>query len=699
MSAKSVDWVKIAGLAVAILLLIGSQWYYANQNSQRRMQYEREMEIWTAQQKEKEEEEAARRKAEAEARAKAAKTEEGKSAEAKSGEPAPGDPVKTGEAKSGETKSGEAKSGEHDPPVMEAPKEIAEAPPVEMKGEKLTLTFSPVGASLRKASLATIYPVSPKYDPSQTVGLEILDEIEPGRLSLALTGIRIGDTTYGDLEARVWEEAENTEGFAGEEKRWTLAYATTVTAKTDPYAPVCRITKRFTFAQGDPYVGVQVIVKNLTKEKFAFEYGLRGAAGVLIDGPASDPKQGAYVIEKAQLASARLNDAEPTVTYVDVATAGKPDETKRSSSLDQNLWGNVHNRFFVASLVARDPTTAIKISAEMIHKGLRKDKLSDPRYQEDSLTVVMHRRRSSDVAAGASSESDAYAFYLGPSQEDNLTAFEESLQLPKPVQLHLTVQYCDVFGWRWPRVDLLGRLLLWIFKGIYALTSNYGVAVILLTLIVKLALHPLQRKQSISMFKMQELQPQLKAIEDKYAGATSPELKQKKEMEKWDLMRKAGANPLTGCLPMFLQMPILFALYGAFSHAFEIRQASFLWAHDLSLSDRLADLPFWPHHFNLLPILYMGMTITQTLMQPKPATMDPAQESQRKMMSFMPVMFGFLFYNMPSGLLLYFASSATFGMLESWYIKKFVLKKTDGSDSAPPATSSSPIPGIKAAAK
>ncbi len=152
-------------------------------------------------------------------------------------------------------------------------------------------------------------------------------------------------------------------------------------------------------------------------------------------------------------------------------------------------------------------------------------------------------------------------------------------------------------------------------------------------------------------------------------------MKQKKEMEKWDLMRKSGANPLTGCLPMLLQMPIFFALYGTFSHAFEIRHANFLWIHDLSQPDRLAVMSFWPREFNLLPILYIGMTVVQTLLQPKPATSDPQQEMNRKMMMFMPLFFGFIIYSMPSGLVLYFAASATFGILESGYLKKYVLKK------------------------
>lgn len=686
MAAKSVDWVKIAGLAVAIAALLGSHWYFSGKLAERQAEY-------LKQKAEFDEKEEARKKAEAgKTPALSQKTgEAGKSGEEKTG-------TKTGE------KSGQAEDPKTivETPVAQPPKEITEAEPVTMKGEHLELTFCAKGAALKHAVLADVFLLAKDMVPDQAPGVEILDEIEPGRLSLSMPSIRIGDTTYGDLESRVWELAEDSKGFQGDAQVWTVAYATTVAAKIEPYTPQCRVTKRFKAAKASRHVEVEVQVQNLTKQAIVFDYGLRGAAGVLIDGPPENPKQDAYFNIKAQLAARPGGDDSPTVVYIDPPTAANPDETKRSISRDENLWATVQNRFFTTTLISRDFTQAIKVAADPIHKGLRKDKVSDLRYQEDNIAVTMHRRESPELAAGLTSEPDRYAFYLGPAQESLLYDYEQALALPKPVYLNSAVQYCEAFNWRWNNVDRLGRLLLWIFNGIHALTSNYGVAVILLTVIVKLALHPVQRKQTVSMFKLQEIQPQLKAIEDKYANQTSAEMRQKKELEKMDLMRKAGANPFTGCLPMFLQMPILFALYGAFSHAYEIRQAGFLWIKDLSLADHFMALNFWPHQLNLLPILYMGMTVAQTMLQPKPATSDPQQDQQRKMMMFMPVAFGFLFYRMPAGLLLYFAASATFGMIESWYIRKYVLKTnaTAGSSgTAAGASAGSPIPGVKAVAK
>ena len=123
-----------------------------------------------------------------------------------------------------------------------------------------------------------------------------------------------------------------------------------------------------------------------------------------------------------------------------------------------------------------------------------------------------------------------------------------------------------------------------------------------------------------------------------------------------------------GCLPILVQMPIFFALYGAFSRAFEMRQAPFLYIKDLSQPDQLSMLSFWPHELNLLPILYLGLMLYQTTQTPKPT--DPNQELNYKMGKVMPVVFSFLFYMMPSGLVLYFVASSIVGLIENWYIRK-----------------------------
>jgi YidC/Oxa1 family membrane protein insertase len=169
------------------------------------------------------------------------------------------------------------------------------------------------------------------------------------------------------------------------------------------------------------------------------------------------------------------------------------------------------------------------------------------------------------------------------------------------------------------------------------------------------------------------------------------EARQKMGMEQQDLMKKAGANPASGCLPMFIQIPIMTALYGIFIHAFEMRGAEFLWIRDLSRQDQLATFGFFPYELNLLPLIYMGITIVQQRINPPPQSDDPQQEMNRKMMMYMPIMMSVLFYRMPAGLVLYFATSAIFGALETWYIKKYLIKD-DGTPGGPGKVTAVAVP-------
>jgi YidC/Oxa1 family membrane protein insertase len=425
----------------------------------------------------------------------------------------------------------------------------------------------------------------------------------------------------------------------------------------------------------------------------SYEYALRGAAGILMDGPPHDPEQSAYAAIRAVLTGRTERGPEPAAITVYAEGAAKATEESRRVSSIENVWGAALNRFFMAALISRQPSRPIKIVAEPLAPN-RQDRPGDKRFLRPNISPVFWMKAGEEVAPGTESPRDAFSFYLGPAGENELANYEPRLGADAPTHLNLAVQYCDVGSWRWPNIDRLARLLLWLFNLIASVTS-YGLAVILLTLVIKLALHPLQRKMTVSMYKMQQLQPKLKAIEDKYGNVTDPKIKQKKELEKLDLMRKEGAKPWSGCLPMFLQVPIFFALFGAFSHAFEIRQAGFLWIADLSLADRLVTFSFWPQEINLLPLLYAALSLYQGLTQPKPANEDPQQALQRKMFLVMPVVISFIFYRMPSGLVLYFTASSIFGLLENWFIKRYVLKI--GSDGKPlvPATAATATPAKK----
>ena len=329
----------------------------------------------------------------------------------------------------------------------------------------------------------------------------------------------------------------------------------------------------------------------------------------------------------------------------------------------------------MAAFVSLDQQQLIRIVASPL---VNADKKDDLRFTEPNLAIM--GRRSEKTLLKGTAQNDPYALYLGPADDHHIDVAEalmkKMMQTPADYNIKMSIQFFEMFNWRWPRVDWLARQMMWVFERIHALFGNYGIAVVSMTLLIKLCLHPLQRKTMVSMSKMQKLQPELNKIKKKYENATSNDAKMKMTMEQQEVMKKAGVNPAAGCFPMLIQAPVFSALYGIFNHEFNMRGAEFLWIKDLSIPDTLATLSFWPHTINLLPILYIGLSFLQTRMTPQAVSDDPQAEMNRKMMMFMPVFISFMFYSMPAGLVLYFVVSACWGMSESWYIKKFLIKDT-----------------------
>ena len=219
------------------------------------------------------------------------------------------------------------------------------------------------------------------------------------------------------------------------------------------------------------------------------------------------------------------------------------------------------------------------------------------------------------------------------------------------------------YGWFWvrPISSLLDVLLRFCDK----VTGNYGLAIMLLTLFVKLALHPLTRKSQISMHKLRRIQPLINELREKYQHD-----KERLAREQMTLMKQAGANPLTGCLPLFLQFPVFIGLFQMIRSSITLRHQGFLWMHDLSAPDTVGYIGTVP--INIMPVL---MTITwflNSLAMPKPD--DPQQRTTQKMMLFMPILFGFFLYNYAAGLALYWFTSSLLGSIEQKLIKRKIEK-------------------------
>jgi YidC/Oxa1 family membrane protein insertase len=275
--------------------------------------------------------------------------------------------------------------------------------------------------------------------------------------------------------------------------------------------------------------------------------------------------------------------------------------------------------------------------------ALRPEKSSGAILRAIDVPAVEKKEKRRELYAAVNAAPDGVvsgAAFFGPKEAKvvDLYGFEKTLQL-------------GVFG-------IIARFFLAALLWLNKFTKNYGWAIIVLTLIIKLVLYPLQHKWLIGMKKMQKLQPKQEAIKAKYKKArTDPEQKQKMNAEMMKLYQQEGINPAGGCLPFVLQIPILWGFYGLLSHAIELRGAPFIfWIHDLSMKD-----PYY-----ITPLL---MTVTMFIQQAiTPSTADPAQ---KKMFLIMPLVMGWIFKEFPTGVVLYWLMQNLLTIVQQLLMNKF----------------------------
>jgi YidC/Oxa1 family membrane protein insertase len=224
---------------------------------------------------------------------------------------------------------------------------------------------------------------------------------------------------------------------------------------------------------------------------------------------------------------------------------------------------------------------------------------------------------------------------------------------------------------------LMGAMV-WMLRAFHLVLRDWGLAIIALVILVRVVMHPLTRKSTISMQKMSKLAPEMERIKKKYAD--NPEEQQRAMMQ---FQKEYAPGMMLGCLPMFIQMPIWVALWSCLQSTFELRLAPFLWGYtwikDLARPDHL--LKFEPFTFfflhidgiNILPLLLAVVFYVQQKIQPQQPATTPEQEQQQKMMRWMMVlMFPLMLYGGPAGLNLYILTSTTIGIMESWWIRKHI---------------------------
>ena len=310
-------------------------------------------------------------------------------------------------------------------------------------------------------------------------------------------------------------------------------------------------------------------------------------------------------------------------------------ETQKIEYPGAQRWVALKNRFFVTALC----------SSTVANKGFEvavSRDLFSANYRPASVRAFV---RLDNAAGGARTTT----FFVGPKKQALLA--------------DLGMRDVMEFGmWRW-----ICYPLVWILNFFHDLIPNYGVAIILLTILVRILFWPLTHKSTVGMKKMQELQPKMKELQAKFKD--NP---QRLQQETFALYREAKVNPMSSCLPMLIQIPVFIALFNVLRSAVELRYAPFLWISDLSEPEALFASWFPFGGLNILPILMALTTGLQSAFTP--STGDKSQ--QRMMMIFMPAMMLFMFYSFPSALSLYWFLSNVFSIVQMWIIRRQTAKET-----------------------
>lgn len=323
-------------------------------------------------------------------------------------------------------------------------------------------------------------------------------------------------------------------------------------------------------------------------------------------------------------------------------------------------WVSCKNQFFSSVMMARSNFSGGTLTS--------KELKDNPDFIKE-MNLDMTLEYSASAANPAS-----FVMYLGPNSYPVMSALEKEI-FPEE-NMHLT----KLIPLGWPIFRWINTLIVIpVFTILGSFISNYGIIILLLTIFIKLILFPFTYKSLMSQARMRLLAPEIKAINDKYPGNENA---MKRQQETMALYSRAGANPLSGCLPMLLQMPILVAMFWFFPSAIELRGESFLWAKDLSAPDAIiswnATIPFISSTFgNHISLFCLLMTVTNILytrvtMQTQASSGMPGM---KWMMYLMPVMFLFIFNNYAAGLSYYYFLSLLITIIQTYIFRKVVSEE------------------------
>ncbi|MGE4564745.1 MAG: membrane protein insertase YidC [Victivallaceae bacterium] len=336
--------------------------------------------------------------------------------------------------------------------------------------------------------------------------------------------------------------------------------------------------------------------------------------------------------------SLRLDYYTASGDFVDLAADAKDEAKFLKGGIEGVRWTSLSNKYFISILQGEEPFR------------LYQARVASPAKPAQFIAATGAEYANVTIAAN-SARTFKFSVYTGPKIVAELESFAPGANRT----MHLA----------WGPLDYLARFLLWALIKLDHVFGSYGWSIVILTIIVRLLFWPVTARANASMKKMSAVQPKIQELREKYKD--NPQILNQKTME---LYRTEKINPLGGCFPILLQIPVFLALYSTLDGAVELRQVSFLWAHDLAAADTIARLPGFLFNLPVNPLV-IAMTVLMVVQQKMtPSAMDPMQQ---KMMLLMPVVMLFFLYDLPSGLTLYWTVSQIFSILQLRLSQKFGL--------------------------
>ncbi len=485
--------------------------------------------------------------------------------------------------------------------------------------------------------------------------------------ALNCLALRFGNTNLQiDLVGAKWQ-ADKPQGIqlSDTQQEGTLTFTTTIGNQL-------KVAKQFAFYNDSYTVDLVLTFENVsdTSEPLLIGgnekwngYELRWGPGINAD----------LLVHEKKTGKAGRRGSEGAKTYIG---SGKPmRELKQEHESATVLWASMNSQYFSAIMI---PAPNLEATYKLDNpKGNGMEDILVTAPTETAVLTIPRFELPSQRK-----QTHVFRLYVGP--KDNTLLKPVTAPNAPEVPIHLS-KIID-FGY-WGILDPLIWGMLWVLNGLHSILRNYGIAIILMTALVKIISFPLTRKAHVSMKKMQELQPQLTELREKYRD--DPQKLNKATMR---VYKENGVNPLGGCMPLLSQTPFFLALYGLLGSVVELRGAPFLfWIDDLSAPDTLVKLPFTIplivtqiDAIRFLPILNGLTAWLQQKFVGGMSTTPTTSNTQAKIMQFLPLIFVFMFYNWASGFVLYWLCNSVFTVAQQQIQTKFFHDgETDKQENTP----------------